>query len=64
MKTKKKIDTSFVNTSVEDLQSGMWNYNDVKVLRAALKVVVRRGEKTKAAIIKRRISKLEKEGVK
>ncbi len=60
-KAKKKIDTSFVNTSVEDLQSGLWAYNDLNVLRAGLRVVERRGEKTKAAIIKRKIAKLEKQ---
>lgn len=61
---EERIDTSFVNTSVEDLQSGMYAYNDLNVLRAALKVVTRRGEKTKAAIIRRKITKLEKEGAK
>lgn len=64
MGAKKKIDTSFVNTSVDDLQSGMHGYNDMNVLRAALKIVVRRGEKTKATIIRRKIAKLEKEGAK
>lgn len=58
------IDTSFVNSSVEDLQSGLYNHDDLRVLRAALKVVTRRGEKTKAAIIKRKIAKLEKEAEK
>lgn len=61
---EERIDTSFVNTSVEDLQSGMYSYNDLNVLRAALRVVTKRGEKTKAAIIKRKIAKLEKDAEK
>lgn len=64
MNAKKKIDTSFVNTSVEDLQSGLWADNDLNVLRAGLRVVERRGEKTKAAIIKRKIAKLVKDAEK
>lgn len=64
MSAKKKINTSFVNTSVEDLQSGLWAYNDLSVLRAGLRVVERRGEKTKAGIIKRKIAKLVKDAEK
>ena len=64
MEPKKKIDTSFVNTSVEDMQSGLWSYNDLDVLRAGLKVVERRKEKTKANILRRKIAKLEKESAK
>ena len=53
--------SSLINTSVQDMQSGLWNYNDLDVLRAALDAVNRRGEKTKARILASKISKLEKD---
>lgn len=56
---------NLVNTSVQDMQSGMWAYEfkDLNVLRAALKVVEKRGEKTKARVIETKIRKLQKGGV-
>lgn len=51
-----------VGTSVDDLQSGLWAYNtrdDLRVLRAGLKIVKRRKETTKAKILERRIKKVE-----
>jgi len=51
-----------VNTSVQDLQSGLWDYKtraDLRVLRAALKIVNRRKETTKAKALKRRIKQVE-----
>jgi hypothetical protein len=52
-----------VNTSVQDMQSGLWNYGvvDLDMLRAALRRVTKRREKTKAKILRSKISKLEKE---
>jgi len=55
---------SLINTSVQDMQSGLWNYNDLDVLCAAFRRVTRRGEKTKAKILGAKIKKLEKAGVK
>lgn len=59
-----KFDISFVNTSVEDLQSslacaeanGSYIFNSA-VLQKAFNVVARRGEKTKASLILRYIKK-------
>ena len=51
-----------VNTSVDDMQSGLNNYStreDLKVLNAGLKIVNRRKETTKAKILKRRIKQVE-----
>ena len=51
-----------VGTSVDDLQSGLWAYStreDLRVLRAGLKIVKRRKETTKAKILERRIKKVE-----
>lgn len=51
-----------VNTSVDDLKSGLYNYStreDLKVLRAGLKIVKRRKETTKAKILQRRIKQVE-----
>lgn len=52
-----------VNTSVQDMQSGLWQYKveDLPVLREALKIVEQRGEKTKVRILSAKIKKLEKE---
>lgn len=55
---------SLVNSSVQDMQSGLWAYtdrDDLQVLRTGLMIVNKRGEKTKATILKRKIKKLEKE---
>jgi len=51
-----------INTSVDDLQSGLWNYGveDLDLLRGAFKRVTKRGEKTKARILRSKIRKLEK----
>jgi hypothetical protein len=51
-----------VNTSVQDLQSGLWQYKtraDLRVLRAALTIVNRRKETTKAKVLKRRIKQVK-----
>lgn len=55
---------NLANTSVQDMQSGMWayEYKDLNVLQAALKVVKKRGEKTKAKVIETKIRKLLKGG--
>lgn len=56
-----------VNTSVEDMQSGLWSYTThehLRVLYAGLMIVTRRKEKTKVMILKRKIKQLEKAGVK
>jgi uncharacterized membrane protein YfbV (UPF0208 family) len=55
-----------VNTSVQDMESGLWFYTThehLQVLYAGLMIVNRRKEKTKAKILKRRIKQLEKAGV-
>ena len=59
---QERID-SLINTSVEDMQSGLYNYgvDDLEILRAGHKRVVGRGEKTKAKILARKIKQLEKE---
>jgi hypothetical protein len=54
---------SLVNTSVEDMQSGLWFYTSsehLQILRTALMIVNKRGEKTKSRILKSKIKKLEK----
>lgn len=53
-----------VYTSVDDMQSGLWNYkgaDGLQVLRVGLIIVNKHGEKTKAMILKRKIKNLEKE---
>ena len=54
--------SSLINTSVEDMQSGLWGYgvDDLEMLRLAQQVVEKRGEKTKAKILSAKIRKLEK----
>ncbi len=55
---------SLVNTSVQDMQSGLYNFtsrDDLQILRTALMIVNKRGEKTKFNILRRKIAKLEKE---
>ena len=61
-KSKSEQVSSLINTSVDDMQSGLWSYNNLDVLRAALRTVKRRGEKTKAKILASKIRKLEKAG--
>jgi hypothetical protein len=55
--------SDLVNTSVEDMQSGLWAYTakDLYVLRRGLATVKRRKEKTKAIILTRKIKTLERE---
>jgi hypothetical protein len=55
-----------INTSVEDMQSGLWQYGakDLEFLRAALLAVTRRGDKTKAKILGVKIRKIEKDAEK
>lgn len=53
---------NLVGTSVQDMESGLSHYStrdDLLVLRAALKIVKRRKETTKAKILARRIKKVE-----
>ncbi|RJP53602.1 MAG: hypothetical protein C4583_04250 [Anaerolineaceae bacterium] len=54
-----------VNTSVDDLQSSLEHYeaneDDIAVIRLGLKWCERRGEKTKALLLRRKLKKLEKE---
>lgn len=53
-----------VNTSVKDMESGLSHYttlDDLHVLYTGLMIVHRRKEKTKEAILKRKINRLEKE---
>ena len=55
---------SLVDTSVQDMQSGLYNFtsrDDLQILRTALMIVNKRGEKTKVNILRRKIAKLEKE---
>lgn len=51
------------NTSVQDMQSGLWSYgvDDLQVLRAARRRCAKRGEKTRAKILAAKIKKLEKQ---
>ena len=50
-----------VNTSVQDMQSGLYAYGKSRlaILRYAHKTVVRRGEKTKAKILAAHIKKVQ-----
>lgn len=53
-----------VNTSVQDMQSGLWNYttqDDLKSLQLGYVMVRRRDEKTKAKILASKIKKLQKD---
>jgi hypothetical protein len=54
---------ALVNTSVQDMQSGLWNYTtqeDLDVLRIGYLLVRRRREETKCKLLKSKIRKLEK----
>jgi hypothetical protein len=54
---------ALVNTSVQDMQSGLYNYTtqeDLDMLRIAYLIVRRRREETKCKILMSKIRKLEK----
>ena len=55
--------SNLVNTSVQDMESGLWNYgfDEINILHEACKVAEKRGEKTKAKILRRKINKVLKE---
>lgn len=50
-----------VNTSVDDMRSSLNFEDDIEVIRKALRVVERRGEKTKATMLLRKLKKMEAE---
>lgn len=53
-----------VNTSVQDMQSGIhtyWSREDLRVLSVGLIIVRKRGEKTKAGILERKIKAIRKD---
>ena len=53
-----------VNTSVQDMQSGLWAYKtieDKRVIGVALIICRNRGEKTKAKILQAKFNKMQKE---
>lgn len=74
MKTTKKVKEkkagdvlnrarNLVNTSVQDMESGLHAYfkrEDLRVLGAAWNIASSRGEKTKAVILARRIKQVKK----
>lgn len=60
-KTLQEEVDGLINTSVQDMQSGLWGYTNPIVIRAALKHVTERGEKTKAMILRRKLKNLEKQ---
>lgn len=54
-----------VNTSVNNLQSSLYFYKwdvkrDVETIRYGLGICLRRGEKTKANLLRRKLSQMEK----
>ena len=49
------------NTSIQDLQSSLNFVDDILVLRLALTICRWRGEKTKTAMLERKLKKLETE---
>lgn len=56
--------SSLVNTSVQDMQSGLWHYTtteDLAVLRVAYIMARRRNEKTRSKILASKIRRLDKE---
>jgi hypothetical protein len=56
---------SLVNTSVQDMQSGLWGYKtreDLRVLALGLIYCRQRGEKTKVKMLEAKIKRL-REGV-
>lgn len=57
-----------VSTSVEDLQSSLYFYDakiqsDIETIRYGLRICERRGEKTKATMLRRKLKRMEKEKV-
>jgi len=55
---------ALINTSVQDMESGLWDYTtdeDLAVLRIAYIMCRRRREKTKGEILARKIRELDKE---
>jgi len=57
-----------VSTSVDDLQSSLWFYDGksrvhAQIIEHALRICERRGEKTKARLLKSKLNKLKKESV-
>jgi len=55
-----------VSTSVQDLQSSLGHYTyldikDIETVRAGFAICKRRGEKTKATILRRKLKKMEKQ---
>lgn len=60
--------TYLVNTSVQDMTSGLYNYDgtdasDVETIRKALQICLKRGEKTKVTILRRKLKRMEKERI-
>ena len=56
--------SELINTSVQDMQSGLWHYTteeDLAVLRVAYIMARRRNEKTKARILASKIKRLQRE---
>ena len=60
-----KSATNLVYTSVQDMQSSLhsWGVEDLPLLRAALSIATKRGEKTKVKILSAKIKKLEKKRI-
>lgn len=55
---------NLVNTSVQDMQSGLshyWSREDLRILSVGLIIVRKRGEKTKVSILERKIKKIRKD---
>lgn len=55
---------ALINTSVQDMQSGLWDYTteeDLAVLRLAYIMSRRRNEKTKSKVLASKIRRLLKE---
>ena len=60
--------STLVSTSVEDLQSSLPHYTsenqeDIEAVRWGLRICERREEKTKIAILTRKLKKMEKERI-
>lgn len=57
---------SLVNTSVEDMKSGLWFYRGnepkhLEIIRRGIEIVKRRDEKTKLSILNAKLKKMLKE---
>lgn len=64
VKTLSKRAQDLVSTSVEDMTSSLYFYTndeDRFVLELALRIVNRRGEKTKAAMLRSKLKKIRQE---